>query len=84
MVRETNTCPELDTEHGQDGSGLIDFLDCLTVEVDDLTDRMHQIKAISIMASRSLEETLACSCCAENVLAGVFKAIESISGLQDA
>ncbi len=84
MVCETNTCPELETEHRQDGSGLIDYLDCLTVEVDDLTDRMRQIKAISIMARRSLEETLACPCCAEDVLAGAFKAIESIAGLQGA
>ncbi len=82
MQNATNASPELDTEHRQDGSGLIDYLDCLTAEVDDLTDRMHQIKEISIIARRSLEETLACPCCAEDVLAGAFKAIESIAGVQ--
>lgn len=84
MEVASKTCPELETEYRENGPELIEYLDGLTDEVDDLSDRLQQIKSISIMAQRSLEQTLSCPCCAEDILGGTFRAIESIANNQHA
>jgi len=57
-------------------------LDMMSSEIELLEDRLNQIKSISLIARRSLEETLACDCCAESVLEGIFSAIEAIAAPQ--
>lgn len=79
VVAANTSYPELDSETRMEGS-VIECLDVMESQIFDLNDRLHQVMAISIVARRNLEETLACSCCAEDTLTGIFRAIESIAG----
>lgn len=79
MQIENNTAQEKYNTLPEEESDLIEYLDGLVAEIGDLTGRLRQIKAVSIMSRRSLEKTLACSCCAEDILNGVFSAIENIA-----
>lgn len=47
-----------------------------------LEDKLHQIHSVSLITRRALSETLACDCCAESVLTGIFRAIETITQSQ--
>ncbi|MDD2851589.1 MAG: hypothetical protein PHY09_06755 [Desulfuromonadaceae bacterium] len=79
MKNEYSTRHESDSTEPKEEPGLYEYLDGLEAEIGDLTGRLRQIKAVSIMSRRSLEKTLACSCCAEDILHGVFSAIENIA-----
>ena len=78
-VAANNGCPELDSEMRMEGS-VIECLDEMESQISDLSDRLHQVMSISVVARRNLKETLSCSCCVEGVLAGIFRAIETIAG----
>lgn len=84
MKISTNTRPEMDTHHQEEGSSFIDYFDRITNEVDDLTDRMQRIYAVSVMASFGLEEALARGPYAKETLAGVFRAIECLADVRNA
>lgn len=77
MKNIRNTKSEV-SGHTEEGS-IISCLDELSFENSHLADCLRQIKSISLMAMRSLEQTLACPCCSYEVLHGVFSAIERIT-----
>lgn len=79
VVAVNSSHPELDSETRMEGS-VIECLDQMESQIFDLSDRLHQVMAISIVARRNLEDTLACSCCADSTLTGIFRAIETITG----
>lgn len=71
--------PEICSKSCEQCNKLQEGLDMMCLEMETLEDRLHQIKSISLTARRSLQETLACECCSETVLNGVFSAIEIIA-----
>lgn len=67
---------------GKEVRNQMEFIDMMVSDITALEEKLHQIHAVSVTARRSLSETLACNCCSESVLTGIFRAIETIAQSQ--
>lgn len=72
-MNKAESCPELDMEYREEGSGVIEYF-------DDLTSRLQQIKSISIMARLDLQLISDSPTVAQCLLEEAFNSIEIIAG----